>query len=249
LLQTFDQKIEGFGVLGIEQTIVVRFTEEFSRIRAADFLSDVVTDRLHAKEVYLGKGFAFGYKREGNIELLQRVGAELGFVAGEVPEVTLRGSRVSSSKIRKLLVAGHVNRARSMLGRPYGVEGRVERGSERGHQLGFPTANLHPHNRVIPRNGVYVTGTLVEGQWRRSVTNVGLRPTFGDASEPSVETFVMNWDGDLYGDVVRVRFLYRLRDERKFSSIEQLKSQIARDVERANSYFERTGTKHMISVI
>jgi riboflavin kinase/FMN adenylyltransferase len=94
-----------------------------------------------------------------------------------------------------------------------------------------------------------VTATLIEGQWRRSVTNVGLRPTFGDASEPSVETFVMNWDGDLYGDVVRVRFLYRLRDERKFSSIEQLKSQIARDVERANSYFERTGTKHMISVI
>ena len=136
-----------------------------------------------------------------------------------------------------------------MLGRPYGVEGRVERGSERGHTLGFPTANLHPHNRVIPRNGVYVTGTLIEGQWRRSVTNVGVRPTFGDALEPSVETFVMNWDGDLYGDVVRVRFLYRLRDERKFSSIEQLKSQITRDVDRANSYFERTGTKHMLSVI
>jgi riboflavin kinase/FMN adenylyltransferase len=249
LLQTFDQKIEGFGVLGIEQTIVVRFTEEFSRLRAADFLSDVVIDRLHAKEVYLGKGFAFGHNREGNIELLQRVGGELGFVAGEVPEVTLRGSRVSSSKIRELLASGHVNRARRMLGRPYGVEGRVERGSERGHQLGFPTANLHPHNRVIPRNGVYVTGTLIEGQWRRSVTNVGLRPTFADASEPSVETFVMNWDGDLYGDVVRVRFLYRLRDERKFSSIDQLKSQIARDVHRANNYFERAGTKHMLSVI
>jgi riboflavin kinase/FMN adenylyltransferase len=245
----FDQKIEAFGVLGIEQTIVVRFTKEFSAIRAADFLGDVVTDRLHAKEVYLGKGFAFGHNREGNIELLQRIGGELGFVAGEVPEVKLRGERVSSSKIRQLLARGQVNLARRMLGRPYGVEGRVERGSERGHTLGFPTANLHPHNRVIPRNGVYVTGTLIEGQWRRSVTNVGLRPTFGDASEPSVETFVMNWDGDLYGDVVRVRFLYRLRDERKFSSVEQLKSQITRDVDRANSYFERAGTKHMLSVM
>lgn len=249
LLQTFDQKIEAFGVLGIEQTIVIRFTKEFSTIRAADFLRDVVTDRLHAKEVYLGKGFAFGYEREGNIELLKRLGSEFGFVAGEVPEVTLRDGRVSSSKIRQLLAAGQVNLARRMLGRPYGVEGRVERGSERGHELGFPTANLHPHNRVIPRHGVYVTGTLIEGTWRRSVTNVGVRPTFGAEAEPSVETYVMNYDGDLYGDVVRVRFLYRLRDERKFRSIEELRAQIKRDVERANSYFERAGTKHMLSVI
>jgi len=249
LLQTFDQKIEAFGVLGIEQTIVLRFTQEFASVRAHQFLRDVVMERLHAKEVYLGKGFAFGHDREGNIELLRRMGGELGFVAGEVPEVKLRGRRVSSSKIRELLTQGHVNLARRMLGRPYGVEARVEHGSERGHKLGFPTANLRPHNRVIPRNGVYVTSTLIEGQWRRSVTNVGLRPTFGDVTEPSVETFVMNWDGDLYGDVVRVRFLYRLRDERKFSSIEELKTQIARDVARANSYFERAGTRHMLAVI
>jgi riboflavin kinase/FMN adenylyltransferase len=249
LLQTFDQKIEGFGVMGIEQTIVVRFTKAFSNVSAEDFLNDVVIDRLHAREVYLGKGFAFGHNREGNIELLRRLGDELGFVAGEVPEVKLRGQRVSSSKIRQLLAQGQVNLARRMLGRPYGVEGRVERGSERGHKLGFPTANLHPNNRVIPRNGVYVTGTLIDGQWRRSVTNVGVRPTFGDVSEPSVETFVLNWDGDLYGDVVRVRFLYRLRDERKFNSIDELKRQITRDVDRANSYFERAGTKHMLSVI
>jgi riboflavin kinase/FMN adenylyltransferase len=236
-------------VLGIEQTIVVRFTKEFSSVSAKGFINDVVMDRLHAREVYLGKGFAFGHNREGNIELLKSLGSELGFVAGEVPEFKLRGRRVSSSKIRELLARGQVNLARRMLGRPYGVEGRVERGSERGHKLGFPTANLHPHNRVIPRNGVYVTGTLIEGQWRRSVTNIGLRPTFGDASEPSVETFVLNWDGDLYGDVVRVRFLYRLRDERKFSSVDELTRQIKTDVARAESYFEHTATKHMLAVI
>ena len=249
LLQTFDQKIEGFGVLGIEQTIVIRFTEEFSQIRAPEFLRDVVVDRLHAKEVYLGRGFAFGHDREGNIELLKRLGNELGFVAGEVPEVSLRGRRVSSSKIRELLSLGKVNLARRMLGRPYGVEGRVEHGAERGHKLGFPTANLHPQNRVIPRNGVYVTGTLIEGKWRRSVTNVGVRPTFGTETEPSVETFVMNWSGDLYGDVVRVRFLHRLRDERKFTSIDDLKSQIDKDVARANSYFARAGAQHALSII
>src|ERR1041385_3562930 len=249
LLQTFDQKIEGFGVLGIQQTIVVRFTKEFSNIRAEDFLKDVVVDRVHAKEVYLGKGFAFGHDREGNIELLKRMAGELGFVAGEVPEVKLHGGRVSASKIRQLLASGRVNLARRMLGRPYGVEGRVERGSERGHKLGFPTANLHPHNRVIPRNGVYVTGTLIDGQWRRSVTNIGIRPTFGDATEPSVETHIMNWSGDLYGNVLRVRFLHRLRDEKKFASIDELKSQIARDVSRANRYFDRGGVKRSLSII
>ncbi|MEP6741036.1 MAG: bifunctional riboflavin kinase/FAD synthetase [bacterium] len=249
LLQTLDQKVEGFGVLGIEQTIVIRFTPEFSQIRAEDFLRDVVKDRLHAKEVYLGRGFAFGHNREGNIELLRRVSNDLGFIADEVPEVRLRNQRVSSSRVRQLLADGNVNLARRLLGRPYGVEGQIERGARRGASLGFPTANLHPHNRVIPRNGVYVTGALVEGEWRRSVTNVGVRPTFGSASEPSVETFVMNWAGDLYGDVVRVRFLHRLRDERKFSSIGELTAQIENDVQRAQNYFARQPVKCSLSMV
>jgi riboflavin kinase/FMN adenylyltransferase len=249
LLQTLDQKVEGFDVLGIEQTIVVRFTEEFSRVPAEEFLRDVVKERLHAREVYLGKGFAFGHNREGNIELLRRVSQELDFFADEVPEVKIRGRRVSSSRVRELLLQGKVNLARRMLGRPYGVEGRVIRGDERGHMLGFPTANLHPQNRVIPARGVYVTGTLIEGQWRRSVTNIGIRPTFEIDTEPSVETFVMNWSGDLYGDVIRVRFLHRLRDEKKFRSIEDLQEQIKADVNQAERYFERSSTRHMLSVL
>ncbi len=249
LLQTLDQKVEGFGVLGIEQTIVINFTKEFSLIRAEDFLRDVVKERLQAREVYLGRGFAFGHDREGNIELLRRVSKDLGFFADEVTEVRLRNQRVSSSKIRSLLVEGKVNLVRRMLGRPYGVEGRVERGAERGQMLGFPTANLHPHNRVIPRNGVYVTGTLIAGEWRRSVTNVGVRPTFTRDSEPSVETFVMNWAGDLYGDVVRVRFLHRLRDEKKFASVEELRAQIEKDVSRAQNYFERIGVRNSLSIV
>ena len=249
LLQTFDQKIEAFGVLGVEQTIVIRFTRDFARRSAAEFLRDVVHERLHAKEVYLGRGFAFGKGREGNIELLRRVSSELGFTADEVAEVRLRGQRISSSRIRELLAAGRVNLARRMLGRPYGVEGRVVRGAERGRVLGFPTANLRPVNRVIPRGGVYVTATLIEGAWRRSVTNVGTRPTFENEAEPSIETFVMDWEGDLYGDVVRVRFLHRLRDERRFASVEELKQQIARDAARARKYFERTGVQRSLSVI
>ena len=249
LLQTFDQKVEAFGVLGVEQTIVVRFTPEFAEVRAEEFLRDVVHERLHAREVYLGRGFAFGRGREGDITLLRRVSRELGFHADEVPEVRLRGQRISSSRIRELLSAGSVNLARRMLGRPYGVEGRVVRGNERGRQLGFPTANLRPDNRVIPRGGVYVTATLIDGAWRRSVTNVGVRPTFEKEAEPSVETFVMDWGGDLYGDVVRVRFLHRLRDERRFSSVEELRRQIELDASRARKYFMRAGVRRSLSVI
>jgi riboflavin kinase / FMN adenylyltransferase len=249
LLQTFDQKIEALGVLGIEQTIVIHFDKSFARIRAHDFLRDAVVDRLHAKEVYLGCGFAFGHDREGNIDLLRSVSQSLGFFADEVPEVRLRGRRVSSSRIRELLQQGRVNLARRMLGRPYGVEGRVVRGAERGVTLGFPTANLHPQNRVIPRNGVYVTATLIEGHWRRSVTNIGTRPTFESAAATSVETFVMNYSGDLYGDVVRVRFLHRLRDEKKFGSVDELKSQIEQDVGRAENFFGRSGVKRSLAIV
>jgi riboflavin kinase/FMN adenylyltransferase len=249
LLQTFDQKIEAFGVLGVEQTIVIRFTREFASVRAEEFLRDVVHERLHAKEAYLGRGFAFGRNREGDIELLRRVSRELGFFADEAPEVRLRGQRISSSRIRELLAEGRVNLARRMLGRPYGVEGRVVRGAERGRTLGFPTANLRPVNRVIPRGGVYVTATLIEGVWRRSVTNVGVRPTFESAGEPSVETFVMDWTGDLYGDVVRVRFLHRLRGERRFNSAEELKRQIDADANHARKFFERAGVRRSLSVI
>src|SRR2546430_8519366 len=249
LLQTFDQKIEALGVLGIEQTIVIHFDKAFSQIRAEDFLRDVVVDRLHAKEVYLGRGFAFGHNREGNIELLRNVSDRLGFFADEVPEVRLRGHRIGSTRIRELLQQGRVNLARRMLGRPYGVEGPVVRGAARGVSLGFATANIQPHNRVIPKGGVYVTATLITGQWRRSVTNIGVRPTFGDATEPSVETHVIAWSGDLYGDVLRVRFLHRLRDEEKFRSIDELKSQNARDLSQAEGFFERSGVKHSLTIV
>ena len=248
LLQTFDQKIEALSVLGVEQTIVIHFDQAFSQIRAEDFLRDIVADRLRAKEVYLGRGFAFGHNREGNIDLLRRVSQTLGFFADEVPEVRLRGHRIGSTRIRELLLCGRVNLARRMLGRPYGVEGPVVRGAERGVKLGFPTANIQPQNRVIPLGGVYVTATLIEGQWRRSVTNIGTRPTFDDGRAISVETHVLNWSGDLYKDVVRVRFLHRLRDERRFNSVGELKSQIECDVDRAERFFKLEGVRRSLAI-
>ncbi len=249
LLQTLDQRLANLEFLGIEQAIVVNFDEDFASQPAEVFLTNVVQERLQAREVYLGEGFAFGKGRGGNIELLRKMADELGFIADEVPEVRLRGRRVSSSEIRKLLDAGRINLARRMLGRPYGVEGVIIRGDRRGHTIGFPTANLKPHNRVIPRYGVYATATLIDGIWRKSITNIGVRPTFESDSAPSIETFVFDFDGDLYGDVLRVRFLHRIRDERKFNGIDELKAQIERDTQTARNYFRHQGVRNMLALL
>jgi riboflavin kinase/FMN adenylyltransferase len=249
LLQTLDQRLANFEVLGIEQAIVIPFTPEFADNPADDFLREIIHDRLQAKEVYLGKGFAFGKDRGGDIGLLRKMSAELGFFADEVDEVRLRGMRISSSRIRQLLAEGRVNLARRMLGRPYGVEGVIIRGNRRGHTIGFPTANLKPHNRVIPKFGVYATATLVEGTWRRSITNIGVRPTFENDAEPSIESYIFDFDGELYGDVLRVRFLHRIRDERKFAGIDELKAQIQKDTAQALNYFETQGVRNMLEIL
>lgn len=249
LLQTLDQRLANLDLLGIEQTIVIKFDREFAAQPAEDFLRRVVHERLLSREVYLGQGFAFGKDRGGNIDLLLKIGNELGFVADEVEEVQLRGKRISSSVIRELLLNGDINIARRMLGRPYGVEGVIIRGDRRGHTIGFPTANLKPHNRVIPKYGVYATATLVDGVWRKSITNIGVRPTFENASEPSIETYIFDFDDDLYGDVLRVRFLHRIRDERKFGGIHELKSQIERDTTTARNYFKHPGVRNMLAIL
>ena len=249
LLQTLDQRLAAFEFLGIQQAIVIPFNKEFAAQDAEIFLRDIIHERLQAREVFLGKGFEFGKNRSGNIELLRKISRELGFFADEVPEVRLRGTRISSSKIRQFLSEGRVNLARRMLGRPYGIEGQIIHGVQRGRTIGFPTANLRPHNRVIPRYGVYATATLINGIWRKSITNVGVRPTFENEVEPSVETFVLDFDGDLYGDVLRIRFLHGIRDERKFNGIDELKAQINKDLNRTKNYFSHQGVNNMLDLV
>ena len=244
LLQTFEQKMEGMERLGIEQAVVLRFTPELAQVSARAFLRDTIFGRLDAREVYLGHGFAFGHNREGRFELLKQVAEELGRKAGEVPEVLVRGHRVSSTMIRRLLGAGRVNLVRRMLGRPYGIEGRVIEGRKiaRAH-LNYATANLKPHNMVLPSNGVYVTLTMVDGKWRRSITNIGHKPTFGGDLDVTVETHVIDLDRELYGEKIRVRFLHRLRGEQKFESVEALRAQIAEDYKRALRYLKMSGVR------
>lgn len=238
LLQTFEQKMEGLERLGVDQVVVLNFTLEMAQVRAEEFLVKTIFGSLGANEVYLGHGFAFGHNREGRFPLLREIADRMGRAAEEVEEVTVRGRRVSSTMVRRLLSAGRVNLARRMLGRPYGIESRVIEGHKVGKgQVGFATANLKPDNAVIPANGVYITLTLIEGEWRRSITNIGHRPTFGGDAELSVETHVLDFDREIYGEKIRIRFLHRLREEKKFESIDALSAQISRDYNRAVRYF------------
>lgn len=237
LLQTFHQKSEGLRSLGIQQVVVLNFDRQLAALSAEEFVERFIVDGLQAREVYLGKGFAFGHQRRGNIELLQALSQQLGFHAAEVPEVRSKGHRISSTMVRLLLKAGRVNVARQMLGRPYGIEGTVIRGHGIGRQLLYPTANLDLQNRVLPTDGVYVTLALADGIWRRSVTNIGKRPTFGGEAESKVETHLIDFDQDLYGQTIRVRVLHRLRGEKKFSGVDELRAQITRDRDRAIRYF------------
>ncbi len=249
LLQTFNQKAEGLKSLGIQQVIVLEFNQQLASLSAEEFVEKFIVNGLRAQEVYLGKGFAFGNQRRGNIELLQQLSQKLSFRADEVSEVRLRGHRISSTMIRMLLKAGRVNVARRMLGRPYGIEGTVMRGHGIGKQLLYPTANLDLQNRVLPTDGVYVTLVLINGVWRRSVTNIGKRPTFGGELESKVETHVIDFDQDLYDQVIRVRVLHRLRGEKKFSGVDELRAQITKDRDRAVRYFDSIFARRNLSFV
>ena len=237
LLQTFAQKMEGLRSLGMQQVVVMKFVRELADISAEEFIEQFMHQALGAREVHLGNGFAFGKGRAGNIELLEAEAERLGFAAYEVPEVRIRHHRISSTMVRRLLQAGRVNQARRMLGRAYGVEGVVIEGRKLGRTISFPTANIEVQNRVLPADGVYVTLALIDGVWHRSVTNIGKRPTIGLDAESKVETFVLDFDQDLYGHTIRIRFLHRLRGETKFAGLDELKAQIARDCEKAVRYF------------
>lgn len=247
LLQTFPQKIEGLKLLGMQQVVVLNFTRELASLTADAFVKQYLYEALQAREIYLGRGFFFGRDRLGNIELLRAISQGLGFFADEVAEVRVRNHRVSSTMIRRLLKAGRVNLARRMLGRPYGIEGTVIEGRRIGRQISFPTANLAIQNRVIPADGVYVTLALVGDTWHRSVSNIGKRPTVGGDVESKVETHLIDFEQDLYGQTIRIRLLHRLRDERKFAGIDELKAQITRDRDRAVRYFSSQNIRRNLS--
>jgi len=237
-IQTLRQKEEAIEALGIETLMVIPFTRDFSLTEPEDFVRDFLVERLAASELYIGQHFAFGRGKRGDLALLKRMGPECGFTASGVEEVFYEGEPISSTRIRNSLERGEVVKANAMLGREYELDGIVSKGEKVGHRIGYPTINLAPENDFHPAEGVYVTRIAIASFPTRfgGVTNIGRRPTLYEESEAVIETYVFDFAANVYGVRVRLFFLERLREERKFPSVEALTAQIALDIEAAREY-------------
>ena len=229
-------KFEGLRDLGMDVVGLLRFNAELSAMPAGEFVRRVLVERLRVREVWVGPQFRFGKGRQGDLGLLQELGAEFGFVAGEIAPVEVAGERVSSSRLREQLAAGDLDGAAQALGRRYAIDGKVVRGRQLGRRLGYPTANLRLMGKRTALTGIYATWVHGVGDTpRASVSSLGTRPTvYG--TEPLLEAHLFDFDGDLYGSRIRVEFVAKLRDEEKFDDLPALVRQMDVDAEQARRH-------------
>jgi riboflavin kinase/FMN adenylyltransferase len=239
LVTTLDQRLQLIERTGIQTCLVLPFTHRVARMSAEDFVRDVLVRRLAVREVYIGANFRFGNDRGGDVDLLKRMGRELGFDAAGAPTVEIGGKIVSSTRVRKAIADGRVGEASELLGRFAYLDGNVLEGKRLGRKLGFPTLNIEWENELIPNRGVYVTATHIPSFNRTfpSVTNLGVRPTVYENSIATMESHLLDFAGDVYRERVRLYFLDRLRDEQHFNSTTQLMSQIHSDVQSTRDWF------------
>jgi len=237
LLMTKEQRLEALEHAGIKAVAVVRFTTELSQWDPEMFVRTVLVEWLRVSEVWVGANFLFGHDRGGNFSTLRTLGQRYGFRADKINPVRYKEFVVSSTRVRRLVAEGRMDEAGALLGHQYYIDGVVVEGKRRGRELGFPTANLKTDNELLPPNGVYATTTTIDGIVHPSISNIGLRPTFGDTTKTMIEAYVMGFDGDLYGRPVRLGFVQRLRDERKFEDVDALRAQMEADRRRAERLF------------
>ena len=239
-LTTIEERCARIRELGVDNIFVLPFTLEISRLTPEQFVEQYIRDQMQARVVLVGHDFRFGHRQSGNPAVLSDLGARYGFETRLVEAVTRRGLLVSTSEIRNRVEAGDVSKAARLLERPYGISGRVISGQGIGAKQTVPTLNLDTTAEVLPPDGVYITRTCDLDKARRwdSITNIGVRPTFG-ASARTIETFLLSPLEDASPTHIRVEFLRRVRDERKFENPAALKQQILRDVARAQAYFRR----------
>jgi riboflavin kinase/FMN adenylyltransferase len=241
LLTTLQQKEKLLEEAGISVVLVIRFSSELSKIPARRFVREFLHEKLDLKEIYVGASFVFGHGREGDLSLLREMGESSGFRAFGVDEVSYAGERISSSRIRRAVSEGKVTDAMEMLGRPYSISGVIARGDRMGQKLGWPTINLMPENRLLPLDGVYA-GRVFFPKFPAMfdcVTNVGTRPTVYENYQRVVESHILEFKSNVYGERVELSFYKRLREERIFPTVMDLSAQIGRDVETAREYFVR----------
>lgn len=232
-----ERKLELISASGIDAAIVVPFSREFSRISARGFVEDLLVGRIGIKALVVGHDYRFGYSREGDIVLLKEMGREFGFEVETLSGVRLDDTVVSSTVIRQLILKGEMKRANRLLGRCYQIDGIVEVGRQRGGRLlGFPTANIRMSSQAPPRTGVYIVEVEVNGTRYHGAANLGYNPTFGD-TDLSLEVHIFDFSRNIYGESIKVWFLDRIRDERRFAGPQELADQIKLDVAKAREFF------------
>ncbi|HTS19466.1 MAG TPA: bifunctional riboflavin kinase/FAD synthetase [Verrucomicrobiae bacterium] len=234
LLTSTEHKLVLLETLGVSGCLLVRFDKAFSLTPAEQFIEIVARHIPHLQEICVGTRFRFGRDRAGDVRLMEALAPKYGYVAREIQSVKLDGEMISSTSVRQHVLQGRLDRAAAMLGRRFSILGRVEPGDRRGRELGFPTANLNSRDEVLPPDGVYAVRAVIGSEQFSAVANVGMRPTFpGTEPRRVLEVHILDFARDLYGKTVEVVFLTKLRDERKFASVEALKAQIAVDIQAA----------------
>lgn len=242
-LTTLTSRLRLLVETGLRDVLVLRFDHELASMKPEAFLQSVLQKHLNARHIVVGRDFRFGHQRAGNVEYLQETQSRFGFTVEAVPDVLYRGERISSSRIRQTLLDGEVQEANAMLGRAYTLEGIVVRGQQLGRKLGYPTVNLHLHTaQLVPKDGIYA-GRLLHprtGCVYTAAVNVGVRPTV-DGKTRTIEAYLVDFSGNLYGEEVHLALFHRLRDEHKFETLDALKAQMHRDVEQVVTLMNTAG--------
>lgn len=249
LLTVPEQRERLLAAAGVDALVIVKFNREIASMKPEDFVKRFLHDSMSIAEIHVGSEFAFGHERRGNIELLQDLGTKLGFAAHGVPEETWQGEVISSSRIRRALREGQIEAASEMLGRPYSICGKVVAGDRMGKKLGWPTINLAPRNELLPGDGVYA-GRVHFPKMPATfdcVTNVGTRPTIYENYKRVVESHILDFKSDVYGEEVEIEFWKRLREEKLFPNVMELSAQIRSDVDTAREYFNGRRRLHVES--
>jgi len=237
-INDLESRISLIRDLGIDLVVALPFTSGLSRLTTQEFVR-LLWEHLKMRGLIIGPDFALGKNREGNADKLRLLGREMGFSVEVVPPEVVDGEVVSSSAVRKALAGGDTKKAEKLLGRPFRLSGLVVSGDRRGRSLGFPTANLEVRqDQALPKDGIYVAVAYTDGEPLPSVTNIGVRPTFGGGNR-LIETYLIDFEGDLRGSKLSIDLLDRLREEERFDSVEELKAQMKRDVEQARVILER----------
>jgi len=239
LITLLEQKKELIRNQGIDLLLIIEFTKKFAAISPKDFVKDILVDKLTVKEIVVGYDYAFGHNRQGNIEVLRKMGSMFNFNVQQVDPVYVENDLVSSTSIRNLVMEGNVEGAKKLLGRNYQIRGKVIRGMSRGGSLvGYPTANLKFTDELIPKEGVYIVVIDIDDKTYQGLTNIGYNPTFKN-KELSVETYIFNLSAHIVNHKIKVNFLSRLRDEITFTSSKELTKQIDKDVNQAQEFFQK----------